>query len=156
MAVPTLWNEKSSANDLGTIVSSVALANSLNGKGCLLGIVDSSFTVLSEHDIARARSSPVTADDPSAWVWHRLLPTTSVSSLGVEAMQTLSGLDGATLISTRGALVAYGAVVRTAQTPQEGARTTAARELSKTGLVIKVSADGPISVWEHGGCLVEI
>ena len=37
-----------------------------------------------------------------------------------------------------------------------GARTTAARESSLYGTSIKVSEDGPISIWHHGDLIAEV
>ncbi len=50
-----------------------------------------------------------------------------------------------------GRLVAYGAIVTSADSEHEGARTAAARTLSRTALVVlKVSVDGDITILRDG------
>jgi hypothetical protein len=70
---------------------------------------------------------------------------------------TLSGSScSATIISPRGELLAYGAIVPVTRSGFEGARTTAARQLSVRGTVIKISADGPLSIWRNENQVVEV
>jgi len=61
--------------------------------------------------------------------------------------------DGITVINKEGKIEDTGCIVRNANMdPHQagGARTAAARAASKFGLVVKVSADGPISIFEGG------
>ena len=63
----------------------------------------------------------------------------------------LAGLDGATILDREGRLLAYGAIVTSAESQYEGARTAAARTLSEAALVVlKVSVDGDITVFRDG------
>lgn len=63
----------------------------------------------------------------------------------------LATLDGATVLDRNGSLIAYGAIVTSADSQHEGARTAAARTLSETALVVlKVSVDGDITIFRRG------
>ncbi|HEY9074588.1 MAG TPA: hypothetical protein VIN67_10695, partial [Desulfobaccales bacterium] len=90
------------------------------------------------------------------WLFHILLPHTSVISLGPLALSTLAAIDGATIIRRDGDLLAYGAVIPSKPGGAEGARSAAARELSNHGFVLKVSADGPIALFDKGVQLFEV
>ncbi|MDP9019793.1 MAG: hypothetical protein M3N25_03150, partial [Actinomycetota bacterium] len=69
----------------------------------------------------------------------------------------LAALDGATVLDRAGRLVAYGAIVTTADSEHEGARTTAARTLSQTALVVlKVSVDGDITIFREGATVTTL
>lgn len=74
-----------------------------------------------------------------------------VSEIGAEILVNLASSDGAMIVSPQGAFQAYGAVLRLSDRAgsavEEGARTTAARLASKYGIAIKVSSDGPISIY---------
>jgi hypothetical protein len=74
----------------------------------------------------------------------------------IETLSSLASIDGATLISTTGELLAYGAVVPSRPSGSEGARSSAAKELSRHGLVIKISADGPMTLLEKGEQVLEM
>jgi DNA integrity scanning protein DisA with diadenylate cyclase activity len=63
----------------------------------------------------------------------------------------LATLDGATVLDREGRLLAYGAIVTSADSQHEGARTAAARTLSETAqVVLKVSVDGDITIFRDG------
>jgi len=66
------------------------------------------------------------------------------------------GIAWATLINRKGELLAYGAIISSRPRGSEGARSAAALELSNKGFVIKVSADGPIALYEGGREIVEV
>lgn len=59
--------------------------------------------------------------------------------------QELLSLDGATVLKRTGEVVTAGAIVRVPSGSVGGGRRAAAMQLSKLGLAIKISADGPIS-----------
>lgn len=59
--------------------------------------------------------------------------------------QELLSMDGATVLKRTGEVVTAGAIVRVPSGSTGGGRTAAARQLSKFGLAIKISADGPIT-----------
>lgn len=145
---------------LGDLIAAVALQHSLKGTGCILGIMEEadaqSMTIGNQNKVDTARATAPRQDEPAAWLWHRLLPTQSAKTLGVNLLWCLSAIDGATLISPSDKLLAYGVIVETEPAIAEGARTAAARCLSRKGRVVKVSADGPISVWRCGRQVIEI
>jgi hypothetical protein len=59
--------------------------------------------------------------------------------------QELLSMDGATVLKRTGEVVTAGSIVRVPSGSTGGGRTAAARQLSKLGLAIKISADGPIT-----------
>jgi hypothetical protein len=74
-----------------------------------------------------------------------------VEDLDTATLVRLASIDGACVLDRSGQLVAYGAVVTSSDSTGEGARTAAARFLSeRLDVVIKVSEDGPISVFRDG------
>jgi hypothetical protein len=63
----------------------------------------------------------------------------------------LATLDGATVLDRAGRLLAYGAIVTTADSEHEGARTAAAKTLSHHAcVVLKISVDGDITIFRDG------
>ena len=66
--------------------------------------------------------------------------------------------DGLTTVAPNGRIIDTGQIlsdVRLGRGRLGGARTAAARAASKNGVVVKVSADGPISIYRDGGELYE-
>jgi DNA integrity scanning protein DisA with diadenylate cyclase activity len=59
--------------------------------------------------------------------------------------QELLSMDGATILRHTGEVVTAGAIVRVPGGSSGGGRRAAAMQLSKLGLAIKISEDGPIS-----------
>ncbi|HYQ47941.1 MAG TPA: hypothetical protein VEP69_02640, partial [Thermodesulfovibrionales bacterium] len=90
------------------------------------------------------------------WLFHALLHSDNVTTLGPSTLAMLASIDGATLINRKGELLAYGAIISSRPRGSEGARSSAALELSNNGFVIKVSADGPIALYEGGREIVEV
>jgi hypothetical protein len=66
-------------------------------------------------------------------------------SLDRRMRQELLSMDGATILRHTGEVVTAGAIVRVPGGSSGGGRRAAAMQLSKLGLAIKISADGPIS-----------
>jgi hypothetical protein len=116
---------------------------------------DTEYSITTEDAIISRPTNPLRKSHPE-WYFHALVPDRSVVSLGAYALATLAAIDGATIISKEGALLAYGAVVPSQPSEAEGARSAAARHLSEYGLVIKVSADGPIALFVQGRQLFEV
>jgi hypothetical protein len=74
-----------------------------------------------------------------------------------ETLARLAGLDGATIVDRDANLLAYGAIVTSSDSQQEGARTAAARTLSQTAdAVLMVSQDGDITVFHAGGAVATL
>ena len=146
--------------DIGRVVFDAAVILSMTGHGGVFAIVNQEPSGLSDKDIvARGRAAihfGQIGGFPKEWLFHRLLPSTNVVDLGPATLAMLSGIDGATIITREGVLLAYGAVVPCKPSESEGARSAAARELSENGFVVKVSADGPISLFEDGVEIIEV
>lgn len=64
--------------------------------------------------------------------------------------QELLSMDGATVLRRTGEMVTAGSIVRIPSGSKGGGRTAAAKQLSKFGLAIKISADGPITGFRNG------
>jgi len=87
----------------------------------------------------------------------RLHHLIDVSTLDEHTLARLAMLDGATVLDRQGRLVAYGAIVTTADSEHEGARTAAARTLSEScDVVLKVSVDGDITIFREGRALTTL
>jgi DNA integrity scanning protein DisA with diadenylate cyclase activity len=79
---------------------------------------------------------------------HHLIDTVDLDE---HTVARLAALDGATVLDRAARLIAYGAIVTTADSEHEGARTAAARTLSHSALVVlKVSVDGDITIFSNG------
>ncbi len=77
----------------------------------------------------------------------------------VSFFERLCEIDGATVVDRAGNVINAGAIVQLSddQSQQhEGARTAAARAASLFCISIKVSEDGPITVWDHGVALANV
>ncbi|CAA9246368.1 MAG: hypothetical protein AVDCRST_MAG50-2009 [uncultured Acidimicrobiales bacterium] len=96
--------------------------------------------------------------DPSAMRTEtRLHHLIDAEELDAPTLVRLATLDGATVLDREGRLVAYGAVVTSADSQHEGARTAAARTLSETAeVVLKVSVDGDITVFRRGAVVTTL
>ncbi|HKN40588.1 MAG TPA: hypothetical protein VJ456_15935, partial [Acidimicrobiia bacterium] len=78
-------------------------------------------------------------------------------SLDAQTLARLAALDGATILSRDGRLLAYGAIVASSDSQHEGARTAAATTLSQSAeIVLKVSVDGDITVLRAGGVIATL
>jgi hypothetical protein len=77
-----------------------------------------------------------------------------VDAIPTSILMRMASVDGALIVSTHGRLLGFGVVLRgdsrSTGAQLEGARTTAAKLASKHGAVIKVSSDGPISIYING------
>jgi hypothetical protein len=161
---------------LGAVVYEAAIILSNTRRGGILGIVDRLPGGLHEKDLvlhgwqASGRAGEAARGEAARgeaagvgpgrrypeWLFHALLPSDDAVSLGATTLATLSAIDGATLLGRDGKLLAYGAVIPSQPSDSEGARSAAARELSNEGPVIKVSADGPVTLYEAGRLVVEL
>ena len=63
--------------------------------------------------------------------------------------QELLGLDGATIVNSKGQLLAAGAIVSIDGGSEYGGRTAATKQLAKYGLSIKISEDGYIQCYGY-------
>lgn len=85
---------------------------------------------------------------------HHLIDAASLDAL---TLARLAALDGATIVDRDGRLLAYAAIVPSADSRNEGARTAAAKTLSTSAaIVLKVSVDGDITVFRDGEVVVTL
>lgn len=156
---------------VGDLVFDAALKLSASGHGGVLAIAQSVPDGLHDKDktlVARrayldrgaARPRVKAQQAPRVpypeWLFHCLIPGHDIRALGVDALAMLAAIDGATIVTEKGELAAYGAVIPSRPAGSEGARSAAARQLSEEGFVVKVSADGPITLFDHGKELIEV
>lgn len=80
----------------------------------------------------------------------RMIADRKFHELDRRLRQELSAIDGATVLSHKGDVLAVGAIIRIPGGSTGGGRLAAARALSRLGLGIKVSQDGGISGFRHG------
>jgi hypothetical protein len=133
------------------LVARAAFIISAQPQGAILAIVDDADRldgVVSPKDRYDLRDEI----DPRAMRTEtRLHHLIDAADLDEETLVRLAGLDGATVLHRDGRLLAYGAIVPSDDSQHEGARTAAARTLSRTALVVlKVSVDGDITVFRQG------
>ncbi|MGB6058520.1 MAG: hypothetical protein WBF71_09660 [Microthrixaceae bacterium] len=77
--------------------------------------------------------------------------------LDVDTLTRIASLDGATIMDRDANLLAYGAVVASSDSRNEGARTAAAKTLSHNAdVVLKVSVDGDITIFREGAALTTL
>jgi hypothetical protein len=139
------------------LVARAAYMISARPQGAILAIVDHAASideVVSPKDRYDLRDEI----DPSAMRPEtRLHHLIDASELHEHTVARLAALDGATVVDREGRLIAYGAIVTTADSEHEGARTAAARTLSQTALVVlKVSVDGDITVFRDGTAITTL
>jgi len=117
--------------------------------------------LLAPHDLLDDRPvdppAALTPGDPLAKrALYYLARGRNVRSLDPPVLEALAGLDGAIVADRRGALLAFGAILRhdpsllPGPVSAEGARTTAAHVASHFGPVLKVSEDGVVSCFLQG------
>jgi hypothetical protein len=77
--------------------------------------------------------------------------------LTIDLLTRLASIDGALIVSQEGLLIGFGIILKLSASAhfiaQEGARTNAAILGSRFGVAIKISADGPISIFKNGAAL---
>lgn len=136
---------------VAALVAQAAFMISAQPRGAILAIVDDAATldgVVSlkdrydlRDDVDRVAMRPET----------RLHHLIAAEDLDEQTLVRLATLDGATVLDRAGRLLAYGAIVASADSQHEGARTAAAKTLSNTAeVVLKVSVDGDITIFRAG------
>lgn len=142
---------------VASLVARTAFIISAQPRGAILAIVAEPGQVdgvVSLKDRFDLRDSV----DPTAMRTEtRLHHLIDATTLDEHTLARLATLDGATVLDREGRLVAYGAIVATADSDHEGARTAAARTLSETAeVVLKVSVDGDITIFREGRALTTL
>lgn len=133
------------------LVARAAFLISAQPRGAILAIVDDAASlagVVSTKDRYDLRDD---VDRAAMRVETRLHHLIDASELDEQTLVRLAVLDGATVVDREGRLLAYGAIVTSADSEHEGARTAAARTLSETAdVVLEVSVDGDITIFRAG------
>jgi hypothetical protein len=89
------------------------------------------------------------APPPADEFYNSLFRDSSILEIPVSMICNAAGLDGATFFTWDGKLERFGAIINTERlrSTSEGARTRAAEFISSKGIAIKVSEDGPITIY---------
>jgi hypothetical protein len=142
---------------VAALVARAAFMISAQPQGAIIAIVDHPGRldgIVSPKDRYDLRNEiDHTAMRPETRLHHLI----DAEHLDEETLVRLAGLDGATVVDRDGRLLAYGAIVTSADSQHEGARTAAASTLSETALVVlKVSADGDMTVFRAGKAVITL
>ena len=139
------------AGAVAALVARAAFIISAQPRGAILAIVDDATSldgVVSPKDRYDLRHEIDLSAMRSETRLHHLI---DAEDLDEHTLARLASLDGATVVDLAGRLLAYGAVVTTADSQHEGARTAAAKTLSETAqVVLRVSVDGDITIFRSG------
>jgi hypothetical protein len=157
MALATSIAQMIGGGAAAEIVARAAYMISARPQGAILAIVDEASRI---DDVVSAKDRYDLRNeiDPSAMRPEtRLHHLIDAGELHEHTVARLAALDGATVVDRAGRLIAYGAIVTTADSEHEGARTAAARTLSQSTLVVlKVSVDGDITVFRNGTAITTL
>ncbi len=141
---------------VGRRIARAALRLSMQGHGAILAVAGDRRaldTVIQPKDRA-----PGVDELPGGTVdddLRQLLRLHDISS--ASGLARLARLDGATILDEVGNVVAYGAIVRSADSQDEGARAAAARALSTVvDVALTVSHDGPVTVYHRGDVVLQV
>lgn len=140
---------------IGERIARAVLRLSMQGRGAILAIAADAAAL---EEVTEPKDRAPTAARDSASVDDDLRQLLRLHDVASPAgLARLARLDGATIVDTAGQVIAYGAIVRSADSQTEGARSAAARTLSTVANVaLSVSHDGPITVYRGGRRMLEI
>ena len=107
-------------------------------------------SILKPEDILKSKSNAKT------YTLLKSIGANKFQNLDRRIRQEMLGIDGATILDHEGSIITAGAILNISQENKSsatgGARLAAARELSKYGLSLKISADGEIrAIGNEGG-----
>jgi hypothetical protein len=139
---------------VASIVVAAAFRISAQPRGAILAVADAESLedVVSPKDRYDRRSD---ADPDAMQIETRLHHLIDASDLDEQTLVRLATLDGATILDREGRLLAYGAIVASAGSRHEGARTAASRSLSEIAdVVLNVSVDGDVTIFRDGEAVV--
>ncbi|MGH8998018.1 MAG: diadenylate cyclase [Acidimicrobiia bacterium] len=153
----TIASKTGAHPDTAEIIVGAALIISAQRYGAILAIVDDPDAldpVVAPKDRYDLRDS----FDPMAMETEtRLHHLINAEHLDAQTLARFASLDGATIVDRDANLIAYGAIVSSSESRFEGARTAAAKTLSQTAeIVLKVSADGDITVFRAGAVVATL
>jgi hypothetical protein len=144
-------------SEVATLVARAAFMISAQWAGAILAIVEDPARlegVVSRKDRYDLRNEIEPAAMRTETRLHHLI---DAEDLDVHTLVRLATLDGATVLDGDGRLLAYGAIVNSADSQHEGARTAAAKTLSETAqVVLKVSVDGDITIFRDGAAVTTL
>jgi hypothetical protein len=133
-----------------TVVQAAYLTSAM-GHGAILAIVSEAAKIdhaVSPKDRYDLRDEQDREGMRPETKLHHLIDAERIDA---QTLARLADLDGATIVDREGNLLAYGAIVTSANSEHEGARTAAAKTLSHDAeVVLKVSQDGDITVFAGG------
>lgn len=130
---------------LRTAIYESALDASFARSGAAIGVVMSAHLASHWRRIATKKKDYLaTVNSDKARALRTVVGQTRFHNLDRRCRQEILAIDGATLISHSGIVLAVGAILRIKGGSTGGGRLAAALELSRLGLGIKVSQDGPI------------
>jgi hypothetical protein len=145
------------SSEVATLVANAAFRISAQPSGAILAVVDDPTRldgVVSPKDRYDLRDD---VDREAMQIETRLHHLIDAEPLDEQTLVRLAMLDGATIVDRQGHLLAYGAIVTSKGSQYEGARTAAARTLSKIAdVVLNVSVDGDITIFRHGTALTTL
>jgi hypothetical protein len=139
--------ETASSDEAGGMAAAAAVLLSLHGHGGIIAIVESGEDL--EECVQTKDRVDTSSDNPTPErAVHDVL---DIDDIDTATLVRLASIDGATVLDRSGRVLAYGAIVTSSDSVAEGARTAAARALSRyADVVLKVSEDGPITVFFQG------
>ncbi|MFN0252721.1 MAG: hypothetical protein ACKV2T_37955 [Kofleriaceae bacterium] len=123
------------------------------------------LVILRRRDDLRAivRAGDAIGDDsrdPIDAAFDGALPGSKIQSTPRRIAAELAGIDGAVVVASSGDVLAYGAVLQPKRrgkiSATEGSRSKAAIGASNYGVVMKISADGGITVFHKGTPVLEV
>jgi hypothetical protein len=161
-----LSQEERSLNGVNRILWDVALALSDRRKGGLIlithdpmSLVDASVCNVDELNLPGKTRLEATTSKPSlkGFLLDQFRGSIQTTAMTLDLVTRLASIDGALIVDQSGALIGFGIILKLSASEhfiaQEGARTNAAILGSRFGVAIKISADGPISVFKNGAAL---
>jgi len=139
------------------LVVQTALAISAGRHGAILAVVPSADRLDGIVPLKDRYDLRNDVDREAMRIETRLHHLIDADPLDSPTLSRLASLDGATIIDRDSNLLAYGAVVASSDSQNEGARTAAAKTLSQHAeVVLKVSADGDITIFRDGALVTTL
>lgn len=126
----------------------------LGRRGPSTGLIDLKDIAYTDGVLPKKQAGQQRINDKTQWV--RQIASKPFHDLNRRIRQELVAIDGATILDRHGHVIAAGAIVRVRGGSTGGGRLASAKELSKFGLAIKVSADGGIRGFAKESGLFEV
>ena len=117
--------------------------------GACVGIVDRPDSV-TWHDLVDKKDRILRGTSKKAQAIARTVQTKSFEELDRRIRQEILAIDGATVLSHTGEILAVGAILKIPAGSAGGGRLAAAKALAEFGIGIKVSQDGSITGFRSG------